>query len=169
MIDELTGLPNRRRFLSEGGRELARARRRSLFVAAAMIDFDDFKGINDNHGHAAGDAVLREFGAIMAKEARAEDLTCRIGGDEFAVLTISSTGAAGIRKLCERLRARVENLEVRDDSGARAPVTISAGIAFCAAESLAGLDRLMADADTALYAAKRRGRNGLVVFGEDYV
>lgn len=167
MSDELTGLPNRRRFLSEGGRELARARRRSQFIAAAMIDFDDFKAINDNRGHAAGDSVLRAFGAIMAREARTEDVTGRIGGDEFAVLTISGSGAEGIRRLCERLRARLSAAEIRDDSGERIPATISAGIAFCAAESLSGLERLLADADTALYAAKHRGRDGIFVFGED--
>jgi diguanylate cyclase (GGDEF)-like protein len=167
MSDELTGLPNRRRFLSEGERDLARARRRGLFIAAAMIDFDDFKAINDNRGHAVGDSVLRAFGAIMAKEARTEDVSGRIGGDEFAVLTISGSGVAGIRSLCERLRARLAVTEIRDESGQLVPATISVGIAVCAAQSLSGLDRLLADADTALYAAKHRGRDGIVVLGEE--
>jgi diguanylate cyclase (GGDEF)-like protein len=167
MSDELTGLPNRRRFLSEGERELARARRRGLSLAAAMIDFDDFKSINDNRGHAAGDAVLREFGAIVAKEARAEDVTGRIGGDEFAILAACGPGPAGIRVLCERLRRRLAITDIRDEWGAAVRATISAGIAVRAAESLAGLDRLLADADAALYEAKRRGRDAIAVFGEE--
>jgi diguanylate cyclase (GGDEF)-like protein len=168
MSDELTGLPNRRRFVAEGVRELARARRRGLFIAAAMIDFDDFKGINDNRGHAVGDAVLRSFGAIVAKEARIEDVTGRIGGDEFAILTVGVAGVAGIRTLCERLRSRLATAEIRDGSGALFRTTISVGIAVSFAESLPGLERLLSDADTALYAAKRRGRDGVFVFGEDY-
>lgn len=170
MKDELTGLPNRRSFLAEGGRELARARRRGLSLAAAMIDFDGFKSINDERGHAAGDAVLRGFGAIVAEEARADDIIGRIGGDEFAILAAGGPGAMGVRYLCDRLRRRLAAADFRDESGNPVPATISVGIAALGSageEGVPGLEKLLADADTALYAAKRKGRNAISIFGEE--
>jgi diguanylate cyclase (GGDEF)-like protein len=163
MRDELTGLPNRRSFLAEGERELARARRRGLPLVAVMIDFDNFKAINDGLGHAAGDAVLRAFGAILSKEARAADVRGRIGGDEFAVLAACESGASSIRILCERLRSQLAAADIRDDSGASVRATISAGIAVRPPESTAALDRLLSDADAALYEAKHRGRDAIFV------
>lgn len=170
--DELTGLPNRRSFIAEGGRELSRARRRGLSLAVAMIDFDAFKTINDERGHAAGDAVLRAFGAIFAEEARADDVIGRIGGDEFAVLAAGGPGAVGVRFLCERLRKRLAVADIRDESGAAIAATISVGIAVLGegaqgAAAEGELDRLMAAADASLYAAKRKGRNSIIVAGEE--
>jgi len=135
-----------------------------------MIDFDDFKTINDELGHAAGDTVLRGFGAIVSSEARADDVIGRIGGDEFAIIAASGPRGVGVRYLCERLRRRLAGADFRDESGARIPVTISVGIAALGAvgiEGLSSLDRLLADADAALYAAKRKGRNAIAVYGEE--
>lgn len=164
--DELTGLPNRRSFMSDAERELARSRRRGLRVSAAMIDFDGFKRINDEMGHASGDAVLRAFGSIVAEELRAEDLIGRMGGDEFAVLAVGGAEAIGIRSLCERLRARLASADIRDESGRPIGPSISAGIAAFDEASMDGLEKLLAAADAALYEAKRGGRNKVVALGE---
>jgi diguanylate cyclase (GGDEF) domain len=167
MRDELSGLPNRRCFLSESEREMSRARRRGLSLSAAMIDFDDFKGINDTRGHAAGDAVLRAFGAIVAEEARAEDVVGRIGGDEFALLTVGGPESVGVRSLCERLRARLAEADIRDEAGLAVRATISVGIANYDEATMPGLDRLLSAADQALYEAKRNGRNAIKTHGAD--
>ena len=163
--DELTGLPNRRSFLSESGRELARARRFGFSLAAAMIDFDDFKGINDQRGHAAGDAVLRAFGAIVSEEARGEDIVGRLGGDEFAVLARGEGGAEGLRSFCLRLKQRLAEADIRDEVGKPVVATISVGIASrrFSPDSAATLDELVVAADAALYEAKGGGRNAIVV------
>jgi diguanylate cyclase (GGDEF)-like protein len=166
--DELTGLPNRRSFLSESGREFARARRLGSSLAAAMIDFDDFKSINDQRGHAAGDAVLRAFGAIVSEEARGEDIVARLGGDEFAALARGEGGAEGLRSFCLRLRQRLAEADIRDEVGKPVAATISVGIACrrFSPDSAATLDELVAEADAALYEAKGGGRNAIVVSGE---
>ena len=165
--DELTGLPNRRSFLSESGREFARARRLGSSLAAAMIDFDDFKSINDQRGHAAGDAVLRAFGAIVSEEARGEDIVARLGGDEFAALARGEGGAEGLRSFCLRLRQRLAEADIRDEIGKPVAATISVGIACrrFSPDSAATLDELVAEADAALYEAKGGGRDAIVVSG----
>jgi diguanylate cyclase (GGDEF)-like protein len=159
--DELTGLPNRRSFLAEAGRELARARRLGRPFAASMIDLDRFKEINDRRGHSSGDAVLRAFGAILAEEMRAEDIAGRMGGDEFAIASIGEGGAEGLRRLCERLRSRLAAADIRDAAGDPISPTISAGIATWAAPPPpdATVEAILVGADAALYAAKAGGRD----------
>jgi diguanylate cyclase (GGDEF)-like protein len=163
--DELTGLPNRRSFMSEAGRELARALRRDISLAAAMIDLDRFKEVNDKLGHGSGDIVLRRFGAILAEEARADDVYGRVGGDEFAVIAAGGPGASGVRFLCERLKKRLAAADLRDESGASLRVTMSVGIAALD-RSVPTLEKLLANADSALYSAKSGGRDAIVIFGE---
>jgi diguanylate cyclase (GGDEF)-like protein len=163
--DELSGLPNRRSFMSEAERELARALRRDISLAAAMIDLDKFKDVNDRLGHGSGDNVLRGFGAILSEEARADDVYGRVGGDEFAIVAAGGPGATGVRFLCERLKRRLAAAELRDEAGSPLRVTMSVGIAALD-RSEPSLERLLANADAALYAAKAGGRDSIVVFGE---
>jgi len=163
--DELTGLPNRRSFMAEAEREMSRALRRDISLAAAMIDLDRFKDINDKLGHGSGDIVLRGFGSILREEARADDVFGRVGGDEFAIIAAGGPGASGVRFLCERLRRRLATADFHDESGAPLRVTMSVGIAPLD-RSEPTLERLLAHADSALYAAKAGGRDAIVVFGE---
>lgn len=163
--DELTGLPNRRAFMEQARREIARALRHGISLAAAMIDLDGFKAVNDTLGHGSGDAILKGFGAIISQEARTDDVYGRLGGDEFAILAAGGPGATGIRFLCDRLRRRLESADFRDESGAPLRVTISTGIAALD-RSAPSLEKLLANADSALYAAKGGGRNAIVVYGE---
>jgi diguanylate cyclase (GGDEF)-like protein len=163
--DELTGIPNRRTFMSEAERELSRALRRDISLAAAMIDLDRFKDVNDKLGHGSGDIVLRAFGAILSEEARADDVYGRVGGDEFAIIAAGGPGASGVKFLCERLKRRLAAAELRDETGAPLRVTMSVGIAALD-RAEPSLERLLADADAALYAAKSGGRDLIVVFGE---
>ena len=149
--DALTGVANRRRF-----EEVARSRPRvPETFAVAALDIDHFKRINDQHSHAAGDAVLREVGSLLRAHCRGSDFVARIGGEEFMLLLAGVT-AAEARESCERLRATIE----RHDWGSvvrGVAVTVSIGVA--AGDGRASLTDLLQAADVQLYEAKRGGRN----------
>ena len=155
--DPLTGLPNRRHFIGRLEEELARMRRREDHSAALlMLDLDHFKRVNDSLGHAAGDAVLRSFAALLRKELRKADSAGRIGGEEFAVLMPETDrAAAGI--FAERLRSIVEQ-SAHDHAGQLIPVTVSIGVTVIDVSD-SSVDEPLARADEAMYKAKRRGRN----------
>jgi diguanylate cyclase (GGDEF) domain len=161
MIDELTGLRNRRCFMAEAERELARARRHGTSVSAAMIDMDGFKRINDEFGHAAGDAALKGFGAIAASESRSDDIVGRLGGDEFAIISSEGPNAADLRSLCERIRSRLGATDFEGPDGRVFRVTISVGLASRSSPAL-DLGGLLAEADSALYLAKGSGRDTIM-------
>lgn len=153
--DELTSLLNRRGAFDELRAERARSERQTQPFCVGLIDLDHFKGVNDRHGHATGDAVLRAFARIARDTIRPPDTVARFGGEEF-VLILSQTGQLGAMIVAERLRARVAAQIV---SGAPADLryTISCGLAaYRPGESL---DSLLARADAALYRAKNAGRN----------
>lgn len=157
--DALTGVPNRRSFLERATGEFSRAKRNRHDMSILMIDVDHFKAINDRHGHAAGDQVLRHIAQACNGALRGSDILGRIGGEEFAALLPEADGAtAGL--VADRLRRAVVN--IASETGAtRTPVSVSIGIAtsqLCA-ESL---ETIMANADTALYQAKQDGRNRAV-------
>jgi two-component system, cell cycle response regulator len=158
--DGLTGLANRRSFDDELALEWRRAERVEDSLALLLIDLDNFKSINDEFGHQAGDTVLRRVSAILASGARQVDLTARYGGEEFALLA-PETDLVGASRLAERLRVDLETAVIELPDGVELQVTASLGVAV-----KAGLDRpeqLVAAADEALYEAKRAGKNRVVV------
>lgn len=158
--DELTGLFNRRRIGEELQAQLARAQRDGTPFAVAMVDIDHFKGINDLHGHAGGDAMLRSFAQAAGASLRAVDVLGRWGGEEFLVV-LSSEDAAGAMHAAERLRRAISALEVELPGGARARLTVSIGLAcWQGGESI---EQLTSRADRALYSAKSGGRDRVVL------
>jgi diguanylate cyclase (GGDEF)-like protein/PAS domain S-box-containing protein len=155
--DDLTSLWNRRHFLRVLDIECLRAARSETPLALAMLDLDHFKTINDTYGHALGDRVLAEVAAVMKSDARATDVIARYGGEEFMIL-MPDTSADEALIAAERLRRRVADHLV---SGGPKPVriTVSIGISAAAGGPGAQAERLLRQADEALYAAKQAGRN----------
>jgi len=160
-IDPLTGLFNRRYLERRLTEEFSRARRHGQPLALLLLDVDHFKRINDTHGHAVGDAVLRDLGARLLGGVRAHDVVARYGGEEFTVIAPATRLAEALR-LAERLRRIVaaQPLTLRDDAGAESGIryTTSVGVAELDA-SMKDEAALFAAADAALYRAKRDGRD----------
>jgi diguanylate cyclase (GGDEF)-like protein len=156
LVDPLTGLANRR--LAEGAleTELARAGRFDEPLALMMSDLDDFKQINDRWGHPFGDEVLREFATALAESIREIDLAGRWGGEEFAVM-LPGTDLEGGVALAERIRANLRKRSVVAPDGELVEITASFGVA--AYPEVQGKDELVAAADSALYEAKRAGKD----------
>ena len=154
--DPLTGLFNRRAFTELARIEIQRARRFDLPLALVAVDLDRFKTINDSHGHAAGDTVLRDFARVVSSQLRELDVVARIGGEEF-VLLLPGTDVQGASKLAERVRLSIANSVVAIGD-ASLSYTASFGIAGFEPRQ-PGIDRWLARADGALYVAKNKGRN----------
>lgn len=152
--DELTGLLNRRALLETLERELALARRFGSPLSLLVIDVDHFKSINDGHGHAMGDAVLRRLAETLGQRARRIDVLGRLGGEEF-VIVMPQTTPRGALVLAEAARHCVETMEV---AGLGRRVTISGGVA-CLDGRQGSAAALIDAADKALYRAKQLGRN----------
>lgn len=164
-IDSLTGLANRRQFDQRLRDAWERARRSGQGIALLMVDIDCFKDFNDRYGHPAGDQCLRLVAATLAGCAvRSTDLVARYGGEEFAVV-VASSPLDGAPALAERMRHAVEQLQLPSAEAGR-PVTISIGVGTMRLVLDADPAELLAAADTALYAAKRGGRNRVDVGGE---
>jgi diguanylate cyclase (GGDEF)-like protein/PAS domain S-box-containing protein len=159
--DPLTGLFNRRFFEESLDRELRRATRKKSSLALLFIDIDHFKKFNDSFGHDAGDMVLQEVAEVFREHFRSEDVVCRFGGEEFAVL-LPDSGSTDAYRRAEELRAKVESrrLEFRGRSLDR--VTISIGIADVP-EHAATPEELLRAADQSLYFSKRTGRNRVTI------
>lgn len=165
MTDALTGLANRRHFGDQLAREATRAAETGRPLSLITLDIDRFKAINDQHGHPAGDAVLRRVALLLEEQVRASDLLARVGGEEFAVLAVD-TGLMEASQLAERLRAAIENTGPIAVGRAAIPVTISLGVVarrIQGGELARAPERLLAAADDALYRAKRNGRNRVEV------
>jgi len=164
-IDSLTGLANRRQFDQSLRDAWERARRSGQGIALLMVDIDCFKDFNDRYGHPAGDQCLRLVAAALAVCAvRSTDLVARYGGEEFAVV-VASSPPEGAMALAERMRHAVEQLQLPSATSGR-PVTISIGVGTVPLVLEADPAELLAAADTALYAAKRGGRNRVDAGGE---
>jgi diguanylate cyclase (GGDEF)-like protein len=159
--DQVTGAPNRHRFVEAAEAELERARRYGRSFAVAYVDVDDFKRLNDQQGHDAGDAALRRTAEVIAAHLRVPDVFARIGGDEFAIL-LPETGAEAVREVADRLRQKL--LEAAGQAGW--PITFSIGVAGFAAPPGSAEDMLRR-ADELMYEAKRSGKNRIAcrVFG----
>ena len=162
--DGLTGCLNRSTTDAMLAHALQRARREAAPVAFVLLDLDHFKHVNDQHGHATGDEVLRRFAATVRQRLRASDVFGRTGGEEFG-LVLPGTDAGGARYLVDSIRRAVEAMVVTTDNGIAVKVTVSAGVALMAADGQVSADRLYGCADQSLYEAKRAGRNRVEVYG----
>jgi diguanylate cyclase (GGDEF)-like protein len=158
--DSLTGMFNRRHFMALAEDELRRAHRYGRPICVGMADLDNFKGINDGHGHAVGDRVLQSLAELFGHTLRQSDWVCRYGGEEFAFL-FTETTLDEAHRLAERLRqhAAETSIDVGDGSGGL-QLTLSLGLADA---STGSLEAALGRADTALYAAKEEGRNRVVI------
>jgi diguanylate cyclase (GGDEF)-like protein len=161
MTDSLTQIPNRRALMDYAERVLAQ--RSGGPIAMLMIDVDNFKQINDAHGHLAGDEVLRSVAGRLVRRLRGHDLLGRYGGEEFCVVA-PDTNAAGALTLAESLRECIASMPLEIEGG-KIPVSISIGVSFSPSSASRKLKELLAEADTALYAAKQAGRNRVAGFG----
>lgn len=160
LSDPLSGCFNRRGFEQQFRRELSRAARAQTEVALIAIDLDHFKQINDTHGHLIGDEVIAETGALLRANARTEDVVARTGGEEFVILA-PNTSVGGAQHLALRI---VEAFRRRTFTSANVRVTVSAGVVADAVTDEGIAEDLRARADEALYAAKRSGRNRVVLW-----
>lgn len=162
-IDGLTGLWNRAHFDERWEQEIERARRHGKPVSLAILDLDHFKSINDTYGHPAGDSVIQGLAKIVQRQARASDICCRFGGEEF-VIVMPETPPEDARTLCERIRAELE--ETDWPRHPKRKVTVSCGVAGVAGvEGGQTPDKTpwIEAADKALYASKEGGRNRITV------
>lgn len=162
-IDGLTGAMNHDTTVSLLAHALERGRREGQPVGFVMLDLDHFKLVNDEHGHAVGDEVLRAVAACTRERLRGSDVLGRLGGEEFG-LVLPATGLAGARHLADQVRLAVEALALQGEAGRPLRVTLSAGVAEAGADDTP--QTLMYLADKALYQAKQQGRNRVVVADE---
>jgi len=159
--DWLTGLYNRRYFMEKFRNELRNVEKGEGHIGLISFDADKFKSFNDNHGHDAGDIVLREIGEVVQSTFKGHAVACRFGGEEFNVL-MPSCSMEETLQAAEKLRTNVENLIIRYGSYELPRVTVSAGVAAFPEHGRVAQDLLKA-ADTALYMAKDQGRNRVCI------
>lgn len=160
LTDPLTGLYNRRHVFACIDRELRRYVRYAEAFSIILIDADHFKHVNDNYGHCTGDATLRLIARVCQQSVRETDVVGRFGGEEFIIL-LPHTRAAAAAVVAERIRRDMHTVS-RDLLDGAVLVTLSLGITEVTPDS-AGFDKLLTDADKALYAAKAAGRDRVVV------
>jgi diguanylate cyclase (GGDEF)-like protein len=163
ITDFLTGWHNRRYLQQRLKEELARAQRKGAPIACLMIDIDKFKGINDGYGHLAGDNALKEIALRVDSQIRSMDTAARFGGDELAII-LPEACAAEAAKLGERIREVIAKQPIHLTAQIERNLTVSVGVASVSpgrheVDLKAVADRLLADADAALYRAKALGRN----------
>ncbi len=163
--DELTGCLSRRFLMEKLENELERAVRYERLLGMVMFDIDDFKSLNDTHGHTTGDAALRAVGEVLQRSLRTADFVGRYGGDEF-VLVLPETSAAGTHRLAERIRNGISRRrwELR---GGKMRLTVSGGVAGFPDAGVVSPEDLIDRADHALYEAKAAGRDKVFCAGAD--
>ena len=162
ITDDLTGFYNRRGLFELGRREVERSLRFNHELSAIMVDIDHYKRVNDAHGHAVGDEVLRQLSARWRETLRGIDIIGRYGGEEFLVL-LPESDLSTAKQVAERMRLRVTNIPMSTTAG-EVRITVSLGVATLKGEIMS-LEELIADADKALYEAKETGRNRVAVLG----
>ncbi|MEE8060804.1 MAG: diguanylate cyclase [Gemmatimonadales bacterium] len=155
--DPLTETYNRRALLEKLTQEMDRAQRYDTILACLMIDIDNFKQVNDTHGHLIGDRILRQMANLLRREQRAVDIVARYGGEEFVVL-LPETGVTGARIFAERILRRVSGYEF-GEPGRPVRITTSIGVATFPNERIEDCDSMLRIADENLYKAKNDGRN----------
>jgi diguanylate cyclase (GGDEF)-like protein len=165
-VDPLTGVHTRGYFEVEFGREVERSNRNDQSLALLMIDVDDFKGVNDTHGHAAGDSALRVIAQQLKAHVRQVDVVTRYGGEEFAVLLPGATETEA-RRAAERLRSVVEAARIPIDGSRVLRLTISIGGALYPDHAQSREDLLDLADRVALLTAKRRGKNRVVFWSAE--
>jgi len=153
--DPLTPLPNRRAFVREVERAIARVARYGTGIALMYVDVDHLKAINDRHGHSAGDAALNHIAAMLRSAVRAGDLVARVGGDEFALL-VEPVDAIAAQAKAEALRLAAQSAPL-DWNGTPIAVGVSIGVAMIAGDD--SVESLVVRADTGMYAAKNGQRS----------
>jgi diguanylate cyclase (GGDEF)-like protein len=158
--DALTGVDSRRHFFALAEHEFNYARRYNTSVSLIMLDIDHFKQVNDTFGHTWGDVVLKQIAGVLRKSLRKVDRIGRYGGEEFTIL-LPATGLDKVCPAAERLRQQIEALRIQTEQG-DIQVTVSMGAVEMDAHKDENVDELIRRADTALYAAKRAGRNRVV-------
>jgi diguanylate cyclase (GGDEF)-like protein len=156
ITDDLTGLVNRRRFIEALDAEIERARRFGSPLTVVLTDLDNFKRVNDDLGHHAGDDVLRSFSGLLRSHVRDVDVCARIGGEEFAIL-LPETDEAGAASVAERMRESLATVPIGVANGSPVRVTSSFGVAELGPDQSG--DDLLRSADAALYRAKEGGKN----------
>jgi diguanylate cyclase (GGDEF)-like protein len=161
IVDALTGAPNRRAFDTELQHLILRARRNRGHVCLALMDLDRFKQVNDTHGHAVGDAVLRHFATVVQRTLRESDFFARVGGEEFALL-LADAAPDALHRGAERVRQAIEQEPFMLPSGEPLAVTVSIG-AVTSEPGGGEAEALYKAADAALYRAKSQGRNRVEV------
>ena len=157
MLDELTGLPDRRRFSMEAARHIEMARRIGRPLSCIIVDIDDFRKINDSYGHTAGDGVIRQFGTLIFRAKRTYDSVARLGGDEFAWLLVDADRSQAIQAA-----ARAQEVVRECVFGAETePVRLTAtfGVSSVSPGVDLSVDNLVGNADRALYWGKESGKN----------
>lgn len=159
--DPLTGLFNRRYADEVLASEFKRMKRKSKPLGLILLDIDHFKNINDNYGHQVGDTVLKLFSGLLTDNIRYEDVVCRIGGEEFLIILPETSIDVTIDR-AEKIRVRVNNMDLVHDDKLLEPITVSAGVAVYP-EHGTTVNELLHVVDQALYSAKDQGRNKVVV------
>ncbi|MBL0216474.1 MAG: diguanylate cyclase [Myxococcales bacterium] len=164
VTDGLTGLYNHRHFHERLTLEVERSQRSGLPLSLLMLDVDHFKQFNDTFGHPAGDEVLRQLARVLADTRRANDVVARYGGEEFAVILVD-TPKFTAAKVAERVRERIYGHDFSEAAPRASKLSTSIGVATFPDDG-ADAEHLVRAADTALYAAKRAGRNRVVLSSE---
>ncbi|MGR9100061.1 MAG: diguanylate cyclase [Gammaproteobacteria bacterium] len=169
MIDDLTGLYNRRYFYDQANIAISRTKRYLQNFCLLILDLDHFKVVNDTFGHITGDQVLIDFAKCLRQQTRSSDMVARFGGEEFVIIFTDTNEVDG-EKFAERIRKKVESLKW-EFNGRELSITVSIGIYCPVSEEVKNNDltinHLLNSADHALYAAKESGRNKVVVFKSD--
>jgi diguanylate cyclase (GGDEF)-like protein len=157
LIDQLTGLGNRRLFDQRFAEEVARSRRYNEPLSLIMIDLDRFKDINDRYGHVTGDVVLAAMGVLLHDSLRVSDIPARYGGDEFSVI-LPGTTKTEAWVVAEKIRSEMQGLHLQTGDGQELAVRACLGVASYSADH-EGAMQLLEAADAALYRAKHSGRD----------